>query len=162
MEDKMRSHKLNHRLRLIQPENQLKDIGIAIFKENKFKNKYTNQIQTEYVPDQDQSRRIFNIIRKIKGPDQVIVTPFGELSFERKYFSHAFFNVVAKNRPNTGVERMTCDYKTRIALCGFFNNKKLKYEPKDFYTDPSLIDLDQEDQKLTIDIQNFLTRNPYA
>jgi hypothetical protein len=153
---------LTHRLNQSPDKTVLRDIGISIYNEVHFVNEITHQDQTRYEPNEKQNKRLYKIVRQLTGKDQVIVTPFGELNFESKYYSHGFFNVVAKNRPNTGVERMTYDYKTRICVCGFFDNKPFKHDEKDFYTIPAILDLSKTDVALKKDIKEFLERSPYA
>ena len=153
---------LTHRLKKSTDKTVLRDIGICIYDEIHFVNEITHRDQTRYEPNEKQNKRLYKIVRQLTGIDQVIVTPFGELTFENKYYSHSFFNVVAKNKLHTGVERMTNDYKTRLCVCGFFDNKPFKHDEKEYYTIPAVLDLSKTDTAIKKDIKAFLERSPYA
>ena len=153
--------KCKHKLRPVT-NDALNDIGISLYKEIHFINEYTKKNQVRCEPDTTQNKRLYKIVRSLTGDDQVIVLPSGSLKFNNKYYSHSFFNMLSKNAPNTGVNYMTLNYKTRLCICGFFDNKPFKHDEKEFYTIPAILDLSKTDAAIKKDIKAFLERSPYA
>jgi hypothetical protein len=105
------------------------------------------------------TKKIYKILRKILGPDQIIVVLSDQINFLNKYYSHVFSNVMALD-DHIFKEDLMKDYRTRLCLCEF--NNRTKVNPIDFYTIPKILDLLQSPQNLEKDIKEFLERSPYA